>query len=129
MRPPETFPDLRIAPPDARGVLLWDGECGFCARAAAWFERHSGGRVGVRPVQEIAARLPERVLATAAAQMLWISGEGEVAGGSEAAIAALRASGHPLEAGTLRALQPLARWGYGLVAAHRGRVSRACGIR
>lgn len=44
-------PRTRVAPePDRHGWLLHDGDCGFCAAAAAWLVRRGMG-AGSRPLQ------------------------------------------------------------------------------
>lgn len=54
-----------------------------------------------------------------AGQILWISAEGAVYGGSEAMIRALRAAGRGGAANLLQACQPLTRLVYHWVARHR----------
>lgn len=38
--------------PTTQACILWDGECGFCRRAAAWFVQHSRGKLRAMPFQE-----------------------------------------------------------------------------
>ncbi|QOY91181.1 thiol-disulfide oxidoreductase DCC family protein [Paludibaculum fermentans] len=123
MNVPETFPDCRVS--TVRNVLLWDGECGFCASSVEWLHRHSQRPVAAQPVQSLLSELPETVRATARQQVLWIGAGGEILGGSRAVTAVLRASGHPAEAAILQAFQPLTRWAYRLIARHRARLGAA----
>jgi len=127
MNPPESFPGIRIAEP--RSVLLWDGQCAFCARSVSRLKRHARSPVTTLPVQEVLNHLPEPVRAAAAHEVLWITRDGDVVGGSEAVIHVLRASGHPLEAFALRAVQPLSRWVYRYVAARRACLSGDCRLK
>lgn len=129
MSVPETFPHCRAGL--LRNILLWDGACGFCARSVQWLHRHSRTTIQTCPVQSVLTDLPAEVRTTADRQVLWIDADGRVAGGSRAVIAALRAAGRPGWALALRLLQPFTRWGYRLVARHRGRLgsSPACGLR
>lgn len=128
MSVPETFPHGRAL--HLRNVLLWDGACGFCARSVQWLHRHSRVAIETRPVQSVLADLPADVCVTAERQVLWVGANGQVEGGSRAIIAALRAAGRPGWALALRLLQPFTRWGYRLVARHRGRLGTpACGLR
>jgi predicted DCC family thiol-disulfide oxidoreductase YuxK len=98
---------------------LWDGSCGFCANSVARFQRYARKPVSVRPRQEVAESLPEAIRETMAGQILWISAEGAVFGGSEAMIRALRAAGRGGTATLLRACQPFTRLVYHWVARHR----------
>lgn len=126
MNVPETFPHSRIT--NVHSVLLWDGECGFCARSVTWLHRHGRRPVSTQAFQSLLSELPQEVLATARDQVLWIAASGEVVGGSLAVIAALQAAGRPGWAALLRALQPFTRWGYRLVARNRARLGRSiCG--
>ncbi|MGC4052108.1 MAG: DCC1-like thiol-disulfide oxidoreductase family protein [Paludibaculum sp.] len=127
MKVPETFRDCRVD--TVRNVLLWDGECGFCASSVEWLHRHSVCPVSALPVQSLLSDLPEPVRVTAREQVLWIGSEGEILGGSRAVTAALRASGHGGEAAVLQALQPVTRWVYRLIVRHRGRLGTAACIR
>lgn len=123
MSVPETFRDCRVD--SVRNVLLWDGDCGFCASSVEWLHRHSVQPFSAQPVQSLLSDLPEAVRATAGEQVLWIGGNGEVLGGSRAVAAALRASGHRCEAAILQALQPVTRWVYRLIVRHRARLGAA----
>lgn len=117
MNPPETLPGVVVS--DLRSVLLWDGACGFCARSVGRFQRYARRPVCVRPRQEVAALLPDEVGAKMAGQILWISAEGAVFGGSEAMIRALRAAGRDGTAALLGSCQPFTRVIYHWVARRR----------
>ncbi len=123
MNVPETFPDCRVSA--VRNVLLWDGECGFCARSVEWLHHHSLRPVAAQSVQSLLSELPDAVRATALEQVLWIGAGGEVLGGSRAVTAVLRASGHPVEAAILQAFQPVTHWVYRLIVRHRARLGAA----
>jgi len=125
MNVPERFPGIRIAPPDRRGILLYDGDCGFCTKAAQWFQSRARTQVAVEPAHPHLSALPPPVAATVPHQVLWISPQGEIQGGSQAVIEALRATGHPIQAALLQAAQPLTRLTYRLIANHRP-TARAC---
>ncbi|MBN9661192.1 MAG: DUF393 domain-containing protein [Acidobacteria bacterium] len=120
---PETFRGCRVEA--VRNVLLWDGECGFCANSVEWLHRHSVRPFAAQPVQSLLSDLPRPVRDTAREQVLWIGADGEVLGGSRAVTAVLRASGHGGEAALLQALQPVTRWVYRLIVRHRGRLAPA----
>ncbi|MGJ5818347.1 thiol-disulfide oxidoreductase DCC family protein [Paludibaculum fermentans] len=123
MSVPETFPGCRVSA--VRNVLLWDGDCGFCAASVEWLHRHSVHPISAQPVQSLLSELPDSVRATALQQVLWIDAGGEVLGGSRAVTAVLRASGHRGEAAILQALQPVTRWVYRLIVRHRAHLGPA----
>lgn len=116
--PPEKFPGLRHGNPPLKPVLLWDGDCGFCAHSAAQFRRMANGRVADAPVQPLLDSLPPEIAATAHAQVLFLDTRGAVTGGVRAIAAALEAAGRPILAGLLvfPLLYPLFRLGYRLIA-------------
>jgi predicted DCC family thiol-disulfide oxidoreductase YuxK len=117
VNPPETLPGIFVA--NLRAVLLWDGACGFCAKSVARFQWYARKPVNVIPRQQVADLLPEAVRETMAGQILWISADGAVYGGSEAMIRALRAAGRGGTATCLNACQPFTRLAYHWVARHR----------
>ena len=47
----------------ARPLLVYDGDCAFCAYWARYWEKLTGDSVHYRPYQEITARHPEIPLA------------------------------------------------------------------
>lgn len=109
-------------------VLLFDGQCGFCTRAAWWLRRvDRGGRVALVPFQQPGA--PERFGLTpeACAQAAWaITPDGERHRGAAAILVALAAArGWPWLLALYRRI-PLVRCLadalYAGVAAHRGRL-------
>lgn len=116
--PPEKFPGLRHSNPPLKPVLLWDGDCGFCARSAAQFRRMAKGRVADAPVQPLLNTLPPEIAATASAQILFLDTSGAVTGGIRGISAALRAAGRPVLAGVLvfPLFYPLFRLAYRLIA-------------
>jgi predicted DCC family thiol-disulfide oxidoreductase YuxK len=116
--PPEKFPGLRHGNPPLKPILLWDGDCGFCAHSAAQFRRMARGRVADAPVQPLLASLPPEIAATARAQVLFLDTSGVVTGGVRAISAALKAAGRPILGGLLvfPLLYPLFRLGYRLIA-------------
>lgn len=49
----------RVALRPARPLLLWDGDCGFCARWAARAKYWGGRRLDCQPYQQLLHELPE----------------------------------------------------------------------
>lgn len=105
--------------------LLYDGDCGFCARSAVALSRH-GTRFPIRAWQEVAdldaLGLSQEEVTSAA---YWRTGTHHYRGAA--------AIGHALVAGgrlgqlaghliLTPALAPLARWVYAAVAANRHRL-------
>ncbi len=111
----------------AEVVLIFDGACGFCTRAARWVQRWDRqGRIRLVPFQQPGA--PERYGLTreACAQAAWaITPDGARHRGAAAVLVAL---GEAMGCPWIRRLYslPPARWIadalYEWVAAHRGRL-------
>ncbi len=116
--PPERFPFAVHPHPPMRPILLWDGECGFCARCAAWFHELARREVATGPVQPLLHTLPESVRATALQQVLFLDTNGEIAGGIRALARALAEANRPGLSRLLifPPLYPFFRLGYRLIA-------------
>ncbi len=124
--PPEFFPGVRINDlpnlPGAGGLLLWDGNCGFCRRMVAVLKTIALRPVSTQPFQEVLAQIPAEVLPWTARQMHWVRPDGSISGGSQALIEVLEAGYHNLMAGTLECpvIRPFTWLGYRLAAGNRG---------
>lgn len=119
------------ASPDAvalrpNGLLIYDGDCGFCTTSARWIEsKWAPGFAVATPWQSLSVeRLGELGLDTAAVQSKawWVDDRG-VRGGERAVAAALRGARSALSAvGVLIDIVPI-RWlaavGYKIVARYR----------
>lgn len=116
--PPERFPFVKHPHPPMRPILLWDGECGFCARSVAWFHRLARREVATGPVQPLLHTLPESVRATALRQVLLLDTNGEISGGILAIARALALANRPglSRLLTFPLLYPFFRVGYRLIA-------------
>ena len=118
------------APARSKGLLIYDGECGFCTRTAEWLRKRLARDYGVRPWQGIedlrALGLDE---AKVQENAYWVDQHGRRHRGHLAVIAALEASGGLLgslsRAGRTRPLEPLAAWIYKVVARNRRRLPGA----
>jgi predicted DCC family thiol-disulfide oxidoreductase YuxK len=119
----ESFPEIRIVPAPERGLLLYDGECGFCSRSVRLLERFARRPFEKRPSREVLATLPEEVARTVSGQMLWLESDGTIWGGSHALLCALRATGWSWLAFLLGnpIVRPFTRVGYRSVARLRHR--------
>lgn len=126
MFPRESFPELRVVPPPARGLLVYDGECAFCLRAVRLLEGLARRPFDKRPSADAVAGLPRAAARTVAEQVLWIAPDGSIWGGSRALVRALKAAGRPGLAGVLGnpVVRPFTRGVYWLVARMRHRLSR-----
>jgi predicted DCC family thiol-disulfide oxidoreductase YuxK len=109
-------------------LLLWDGECGFCRRSAAWAERRDTGHT-FRPVPYQQAPSPPmtpELRAACARAVHLVTADGRVLRAGRACLWVLERTGFPLLARVL-ALPPLV-WavevGYWLVARNRRLASR-----
>ena len=119
---PERFPGVRVTGLGDKGVLLWDGDCGFCARMVGRLKQFSRSPFAERPYQTVAAQLPQQVRRWNNCQAHWIDERGEVTGGSAALIELLDASGRRMLASFLDTAicRPLLWFGYRVVARNRG---------
>lgn len=107
-----------------KGVLIYDGDCGFCTRTAAWLRRRLPPGYETRPSQRLPnleeLGLDRRKVHEAA---YWIDPNGRKHRGHRAIMRAVESSGGML--GPLSRLMkvwpfdPLASWVYGIVARHR----------
>lgn len=105
-------------------MLVYDGECGFCTRCAAWVEKHGRG-IRISPWQALdldEVGLTERQVRAAA---YWVEGSRAEAGERAVARALMacgrgyRVLGHVL---LLPGVRRLSAVGYRFVAQHRGRL-------
>ena len=109
---------------EGRAWLLFDGDCGFCTRLAAWVVRRDRGRrLRVVAYQEAPSPPMTPELRIACAEALHaITPRGRVLRGGDATIYTLGAIGWRGLARVLwvRPLRDLVGLGYGLVAGMRG---------
>ena len=115
------------------GVLVYDGDCGFCTRSAQWAMRRAHG-MQVVPWQQ-ADLVSLGLTADQCGSAVQFVRDGTVRSGGAAVAEALRECGLPYRAaGRLlgaRALRPLVERGYALVARNRHRLpgsTAACAL-
>lgn len=120
---PEQFPSVRAHGITDEGLLVWDGECGFCASSVRRLKRLVRQPFSARSYQSIKDKLPPELVEWSNRQAHWIDAQGRVTGGSAAVVELLATSGHVFLAGLLssRPLRPFFWLGYRLVAVNRGR--------
>lgn len=123
---PEFFPGTEVSEYIPRETLLWDGGCGFCARMVILFRSWSRRPFNHRPFQGLEALLPLEVRQSSHQQMLWVSRQGAVVGGSQALIEVIGASGYRLLGALLESplCRPFTWFGYRVVARNRSKLSR-----
>jgi len=110
----------------AAGLLVFDGDCGFCTTSARWIERRLPDDVDVEPWQSLdieALGLSQHDVTTAA---WWVSGDGSLHRGHLAIAESLAASSGAWHfVGVAMRVPPL-RWigkpVYALVAKYRYRL-------
>jgi predicted DCC family thiol-disulfide oxidoreductase YuxK len=107
-------------------VLVYDGDCGFCTRAAAVARRLLPRDCAVTPWQATDLAALGLTPARAQREVLWVSRTGRVTGGARAVAEALRAAGGLWAVlGVALRVPPLSRAAQGvyrLVAANRMRL-------
>ncbi|MGY1591708.1 thiol-disulfide oxidoreductase DCC family protein [Geodermatophilus sp. SYSU D00708] len=118
-----------------RPVLVYDGDCGFCTRAAEVARRLLPPDAAVTPWQSADLASLGVTPARARREVLWVSRTGRVAGGARAVAEALRAAGGPWAVLGVVLLVPPLSWAaagvYRLVAANRMRLpggTAACAV-
>lgn len=110
-------------PPRERPLLVYDGECSFCRRWAARWQRWTGERIAYEPFQSAAARFPDIPIEHFQRSVHLIQPDGAVYSGA-AAVYALCAT-RPRWAWLLWAYRRVpgfarvSEWAYREIAAHR----------
>ena len=123
---PEEFPNIKIEGLAKEGVLLWDGDCGFCAATLRMMKRLVSVPFSETPYQSVRDQLPAEVLRWSDRQAHWVDSEGRVSGGSAAIVDLLENSGRPFLASFLDSAlcRPFVWLGYRLVASNRGLLAK-----
>jgi predicted DCC family thiol-disulfide oxidoreductase YuxK len=115
--------------PDARPVLIYDGDCAFCVHWVRYWQRLTGANVSYAPYQQVGARYPQITTSEFGRAAQYVAPDGHIAAGAEAAFRTLaHAPGKAWWLALYRRLPGFA-WlcerVYALVAAHRGIAYRA----
>jgi predicted DCC family thiol-disulfide oxidoreductase YuxK len=109
-----------------RGLLIYDGDCGFCTRTAGWLRRRLPEGYRIEPSQRI-EHLEDLGLDRAKVHeaAYWVDPDGRQHRGHRAIVRAVESSGGvlgPLSRVTkVWPLDPLASWVYEVVARNRHR--------
>ncbi|HEX2792088.1 MAG TPA: lipase maturation factor family protein [Steroidobacteraceae bacterium] len=107
----------------ARPLLVYDGECGFCGYWARYWNLLTGERVSYRPYQEVAAQYPEIPVADFQRAVQYIAPDGQHASAAEASFLTLsHARGKAFWLALYRRLPgfaAIAERAYAFTAAHR----------
>ncbi|MDH3901159.1 MAG: DUF393 domain-containing protein, partial [Gammaproteobacteria bacterium] len=77
-------------------VLIYDGDCTFCAYRVRYWERLTGAAVSYEPYQMAIGRYPDISLEDFRQSIQWITPEGGRYQGAAAAIRVLAAGGKPV---------------------------------
>lgn len=116
-----------------RALLLWDGECGFCRRCAAWAEaRDRAGRLRALPYQEAPSPPMTDALRRACGRAVHlVLPEGRTLAAGRAVLGVLALLGWERTARLLsrRPFVWMIEAGYWVVARNRGRLGRLLGRR
>ena len=123
---PEEFPNTRIDGLANEGVLLWDGDCGFCVTTLRMLKRLVPKPFSETPFQSVRDRLPAEVLHWSDRQAFWVDATGRVTGGSAAFVELFADSGRPFVAALLASApcRPFVWLGYRLIASNRARLAK-----
>ena len=112
----------------ARPLLVYDGDCGFCAYWARYWQRLTGTSVDYRPYQEVAAQYPAIPLASFQRAVQYITPDGQRASAAEASFLVLsHAAGKKIWLILYRWLPgfaPIAERAYAFTATHRAAAYR-----
>ena len=104
-------------------TLLWDGECGFCARWIRRWQKATGDAVEYRPYQEALSEFPQVSRADCAAAVQLILPDGLVFAAAHAVLQALALGGRAKRLLALYERCGIFRWcaetAYRFVAANR----------
>jgi predicted DCC family thiol-disulfide oxidoreductase YuxK len=108
---------------DARPVLIYDGDCGFCAYWARYWQQLTGDAVRYAPYQQVAADYPQIELAEFRRAVQYVTPDGRVASAAEASFRTLsHAPGKGFWLALYRHLPGFAsisERAYAFIAAHR----------
>ena len=77
-------------PPAERPLMVFDGECSFCRKWIARWQRVTGPRVDYAPSSDVAARFPEIPASAFAEAVQLVEPDGTVSSGAEAALRSIR---------------------------------------
>ena len=115
-------PDVS-APDRPRPLLVYDGDCGFCAYWARYWEKLTGGGVAYRSYQEVAAQYPAIPLADFQCAVQYITPDGHHASAAEASFLTLsHAHGKGIWLTLYRKLpgfKAISELAYAFIATHR----------
>jgi predicted DCC family thiol-disulfide oxidoreductase YuxK len=122
---------MRVANQQARPLLVYDGDCGFCRTWVARWRRAVGERIAYEPFQTAAPRFPAIPRRQFRAAVHLIMPDGDVFRGAEAVLRSLALA--PDRAlfrwwlivyATVPGARPVAEWAYRWIADHRPILSR-----
>ena len=115
-------PSFRVTNPPSRPILIWDGDCRFCA---LWIERWrslTGSGIEDAPFQEAAPKFPEIPKEQFARAIVYVDENGEVFAGAAAIARSLwrnRVSPFGWAYEQVPGFGKVAEWFYRIVASHR----------
>ena len=78
----------------AKPTLLWDGDCGFCARWVKRWQKATGETVEYRPYQEALGEFPQVREADSVKAVQLVLADGTLLQGAHAVLQALAFGGH-----------------------------------
>jgi predicted DCC family thiol-disulfide oxidoreductase YuxK len=106
-----------------RPLLIYDGDCAFCAYWARYWQQLTGSRVQYEPYQRVAAQFPGISQADFRRAVQYVAADGQVASAAKASLLTLsHAPGRSFWLALYRQLPgfaPLAELAYACIATHR----------
>jgi lipase maturation factor 1 len=105
---------VHSTPPAERPLLIYDGDCGFCARWTAKWQETIRDKVDIVPFQSAGARFSEDIpVQCFRSAMRLIEPDGRVYSGAEAVLRALSYGAAPGRSGSYRCYQHVP--GFGII--------------
>ncbi len=115
-------------PPRDKPLLIYDGDCAFCRRWIARWNRATGDRVAYAEYQKVEAQFPEIPRADFETAVQLIELDGRALSGADAVFRLFDFAGErgriPRLLRQLPGFMPLARAAYRFIASHRSFFSR-----
>ncbi|MES2218448.1 MAG: lipase maturation factor family protein [Pseudomonadota bacterium] len=109
---------------DAKPLLIYDGDCGFCWYWASYWQKLTGDAVNYRPYQEVGTQFPSISTKEFQQAVQYVAPDGSIASAAEASFLTLNnAPGQGLGLWLYRKVPgfaPVSEWAYHFISKRRG---------